>query len=225
MLNREQLSLHIRGPTWVKQLAVYVPTVSHPKHGNTAGFHGRRHGHQHLHQQVRDLRAPEAVRRAVGDVVSAEIDGFEVSWTNVYAGPDATTSVPAPIAAVPEMEHGTPLASANAISTEIQAPLYSPNLSIGTQTQTPQASPCPSIDIKTQILQPSLNTGISTETKILQSSPTSGTVAAEGSNNEGGSWTRQAYYNAAGGVSHGFTFLNHFGGSSGIPGTADGGDA
>lgn len=222
MLNQEKLSLHIRGPTWVKQLAVYVPTVSHPKRSNPASFHGRRHGHQHLHQQVRDLRAPEAVRRAVGDIVSAEIDGFEVSWTNVYAGPDATTSVPAPIAAVPEMEHGTPLASANTISTEIQAPLHSPNPSIGTQTQIPQSSPCPSIDIETQILQPALNTSISTETKILQSFST---VAAEGSSNEGGSWSRQAYYNAAGGISHGFTFLNHFGGSNGIPGTADGGDA
>ena len=40
-----------------------------------------------------------------------------------------------------------------------------------------------------------------------------------------GSWSRKAYYNADTGSSDGFTFLNHFGGTQGMPGTADGGPA
>ncbi|MCJ1266394.1 target of Sbf [Lobaria immixta] len=190
----EELSLHIRGPTWVKQLAVYVPTVSYPKRSNTAGFHGRRHGHQHLHQ----LRAREAAKRGVGDVVSATIDGQLVSWTNVYAGPaglGTATPVAKPFTSVPEMEPGAPLASASTIGTKIQVPPDPPNSITSTLGQIPQHS------------------------------PSSSTVAAEGSSKESGTWSRQAYYNAAGGVSDGFTFLNHYGGSSGIPGTADGGES
>ncbi|KAL9130502.1 MAG: hypothetical protein Q9217_001322 [Psora testacea] len=38
-------------------------------------------------------------------------------------------------------------------------------------------------------------------------------------------WMRQAYYNAEDGTSEGITFLNHFGGVKGIPGTAAGGPA
>ena len=38
-------------------------------------------------------------------------------------------------------------------------------------------------------------------------------------------WARQAYYNAADGTSQGITFLNHFGGVNGVPGTSTGGAA
>jgi len=41
--------------------------------------------------------------------------------------------------------------------------------------------------------------------------------------NGGGGWTREAYYNAAGGTADGVTVLNHFGGSG--SGTAAGGSA
>lgn len=40
-----------------------------------------------------------------------------------------------------------------------------------------------------------------------------------------GAWSRQAYYNANAGTVEGITFLNHFGGTDGIPGTVDGGPA
>ena len=42
---------------------------------------------------------------------------------------------------------------------------------------------------------------------------------------DSGSWTRQAYYNADASIAEGLTFLNHFGGITGIPGTAAGGPA
>lgn len=160
----------------------------------------------------------------MGDVVSVTMDGHLVSWTNVYAGPAAPTNVP-PVAAVPDMELSTPVASASVIDMGTQVSLLCPNSSIGTQTQIPQSSHISIINTDTQVLQPSSNSSISTETQILQTSPTSSTVATKGSDKEGVSWSRQAYYNAAGGISDGFTFLNHFGGSSGIPGTADGGEA
>ncbi|MCJ1428468.1 target of Sbf [Sticta canariensis] len=224
----EELSLHIRGPTWVKQLAVYVPTVSHPKRSDKAGFHGRRHGHQHLHRPdraLRDLRAREPAEGGVGDVVSVTMNGHLVSWINAYGGPVAASNLATPVTPLPEMEHGTPLASVSAIGTAVQVPLFSSISSIGAQTPISRSSRVSSIGAETQILRPSHNSSIGTETQSARPSPTSSTVAANGSNHEGGSWSRLAYYNAAGGVSEGFTFLNHFGGSSGIPGTADGGEA
>lgn len=39
------------------------------------------------------------------------------------------------------------------------------------------------------------------------------------------SWTRYAYYDAASGHANGFTFLNHCGGTEGMPGTSDGGSS
>lgn len=210
----------------MKQLAVYFPTVTHPKRSK-AGILGRHHAHQHLHQQNRalqDLRPREAARRGVGDVVSVTMNGQVVSWTNVYAGPADPTSLAAPVAAVPEMEIVTPWSSASVIGAGTRVPLFSPD-SIGNETESPQFSPMSNINTEAQILGPSPDSRISTETQILRPSSTSSSNTAKGSKKEVGSWTRQAYYNAAGGVSDGFTFLNHFGGLSGIPGTADGGAA
>ncbi|KAL8652865.1 MAG: hypothetical protein Q9210_002446 [Variospora velana] len=56
-------------------------------------------------------------------------------------------------------------------------------------------------------------------------SPVNPLPPAGGISDSGSSWSRQAYYNADTGSSDGFTFLNHFGGSQGKPGTADGGPA
>lgn len=51
------------------------------------------------------------------------------------------------------------------------------------------------------------------------------TTTSKDSGATSGSWTRQAYYDAAEGTTDGLTFLNHFGGTKGIPGTAAGGPA
>ena len=122
----------------------------------------------------------------------------------------ATSDLATPVTPLPETVHGLPLASESAIGTDVQIPLVSATSNTGTQTP---------------ISPSSHNSSITTETQSARPSPTSSTVAANGSNQQGGSWSRLAYYNAAGGVSEGFTFLNHFGGSSGVPGTADGGEA
>ncbi len=59
-----------------------------------------------------------------------------------------------------------------------------------------------------------------------QSSPTIAASSAMASSEaSSGYWARQAYYNAADGTSQGITFLNHFGGVNGVPGTSAGGAA
>ncbi|KAI1827149.1 putative TOS1-like glycosyl hydrolase-domain-containing protein [Xylaria intraflava] len=77
----EGLSLHFRGPIQLANVAVYTPGKS-KRDAPNAG-HSKRHGHQHLHKKYHEQQ--EA--RAVGDIVTATIDGQVVSWTNTYAGP------------------------------------------------------------------------------------------------------------------------------------------
>ena len=63
-------------------------------------------------------------------------------------------------------------------------------------------------------------------TPSLRGSPiTAASIAMASSEANSGSWARQAYYNAADGTSQGITFLNHFGGANGVPGTSAGGAA
>ena len=56
----------------------------------------------------------------------------------------------------------------------------------------------------------------------VASSPVSTT---ETTDNAGDSWVLQGYYDATGGIMNGLTLLNHFGGTRGISGTAEGGSA
>ena len=58
--------------------------------------------------------------------------------------------------------------------------------------------------------------------RTIAASPT---TASTESGSSGKSWTRHAYYNAELGQADGITFLNHFGGTKGVPGTAAGGPA
>jgi len=50
--------------------------------GQAMGATVHRHGHAHLHQK----KGEEAAKRAVGDVVTATIDGKIVTWVNEYDG-------------------------------------------------------------------------------------------------------------------------------------------
>lgn len=176
----QKLSLHIRGPTWLKQLAVYVPLSHYETIGKEvdkkSNFYGRRNGHQHLHKHNREAIKGQKrglANRAVGDIVSAIVEGQLVSWTNLYTAPATTTTV---AQALPEATfEKTKADSLSSAESRIYSPFPKPNVS-------------------------------DTLNSVKQD----------------GSWSRQAYYDAAAGVSDGFTFLNHFGGSKDIPGTADG---
>lgn len=194
----EELSLHIRGPTWLKQVAVYTPTtVANDKRSTKPNDHHRRHaaaaavhhhrGHQHLHHRhgkVEEVEESQLSKRAVGDLVSATIDGQLVSWINEYAGPGVATNAPV-VGAVDD----TSASASNADTTEdLETTSQSPTLSSTTPTSTSSSSTQPA------------------------------TATSDG-------WSRQAYFNAASGTAEGLSFLNHFGGTDGIPGTSAGGPA
>lgn len=172
--------MHFRGPTLLKQLAVYYPdTNSHGKRSSQSNINAHRHGHQHVHPLKRNHLMAE---RAVGDMVVATVDGQVVSWVNQYAGPGAA-----------------------------------PN--------TAAAQPPP---VQTTLAKSVGSPGQPSTTSVPTSSAASGStnpLPNSGDSSGSGSWSRQAYYNAETGASDGFTFLNHFGGAQGMPGTADGGPA
>lgn len=191
-----KLSFHFRGPTWLKQLAVYYPDASSNAKRSFAAdsVHGHRHDHQHLHRPKRDQAA---VERAVGDMVTATVDGQEVHWINQYAGPAASSSTAAGQPASLIASACPYCAVQTTISTFLDAASQSPATSIPASSATASASAKPPNPL-----------------------PVSGD-----SNGGSGSWSRKAYYNAEAGDSDGFTFLNHFGGTLGKPGTADGGPA
>ena len=144
-------------------------------------------GHQYLHNYHGKVKEE---KRAVGDVVSATIDGQLVSWINVYAGPGVATNTPAPGAV------DSTLASTSDGGTTEDADMP------------PQSS--------------TLSPTATTSTLSTSSSSTSSTLTLSATS-EG--WARQAYFNAASGTTEGLTFLNHFGGTDGIPGTSAGGSA
>ncbi|KAI5366472.1 hypothetical protein Slin14017_G041120 [Septoria linicola] len=92
----EEVSLHFRGPLELKQLAVYTPGSSSTKAASynraRRNAHERRHvahghGHAHLHHEREQKRDA-----ALGDLVTAVIDGKLVSWANDYSG--VATSAP-----------------------------------------------------------------------------------------------------------------------------------
>ena len=71
------------------------PNGHHRRHAAAAAH--RHGGHQHLHHrhgEVKGVEESQLSKRAVGDLVSATIDGQLVSWTNVYAGPGVATNAP-----------------------------------------------------------------------------------------------------------------------------------
>ena len=189
--------MHIRGPTWLNQVAVYVPTTTaDEKRSGEANSHYRRHvaaavhrhgGHRYLHEhhgKVRQVEESQLLKRAVGDLVSATIDGQLVSWANEYAGPGSATAAPVPEAV-----------------DDVNAPALSTSMTGGA-------------DLSSQRFT------LSSTTSTGASSSSTSTAAANSQ-----SWTRQAYFNAASGTAEGLTFLNHFGGTDGIPGTSAGGPA
>ncbi|PGH18505.1 hypothetical protein AJ80_04475 [Polytolypa hystricis UAMH7299] len=78
-----EVSWHFRGPLVLKQFAVYTLGSEEKKRNIKPSLHERRHGHAHLHKRKE--------KRAVGDIVTATIDGQVVTWVNEWAGGAAPT--------------------------------------------------------------------------------------------------------------------------------------
>ncbi|KAK2810865.1 hypothetical protein FQN49_008504 [Arthroderma sp. PD_2] len=83
----EEVSLHFRGPMNLHKLAVYNMGSEKPKRDLKPSIHERRHGHSH--QRFHE-------KRAVGDMVTATIDGKVVTWANDYNGGAPAAPTPAP---------------------------------------------------------------------------------------------------------------------------------
>ncbi|KAH6711442.1 putative TOS1-like glycosyl hydrolase-domain-containing protein [Leptodontidium sp. MPI-SDFR-AT-0119] len=81
----EELSLHIRGPAMIKQVAVYLPG----SHGDKVDK--RTHGHQHSHiKALYNIHYKDIAKK---DKVVATIDGQVVSWENNWFGPSADSTL------------------------------------------------------------------------------------------------------------------------------------
>ncbi|EEP76627.1 predicted protein [Uncinocarpus reesii 1704] len=73
-----EVSWHFRGPLHLKKFAYYT-LGGNDKRDAKPSFHSRRHGHGHFHRRAEE-------KRAVGDVVTATINGEVVTWRNDYNG-------------------------------------------------------------------------------------------------------------------------------------------
>lgn len=151
-----QLSVHIRGPTNLKQFAVYNLGAA-PRKAKRSSLkdegghvHARRHAAAHLqhhqrhqHHQHQDVHArgaePEPVFESESEMaggvgekekrevwVTATIDGQVVSWINNYFGPTPAPEAPAPPAPAPAPAAPTPEVVAPPPSPANEAPAASP---------------------------------------------------------------------------------------------------
>ncbi|KAK4897797.1 target of Sbf [Elasticomyces elasticus] len=102
----QELSFHFRGPIQLKQFAVYTPSGSSSK-ARRSDTHERRHAHGHGHAHLHHARDA-----AVGEMVTATIDGVVQSWINEYSG--VATSAPAAAPAEPSSDAATTTVAAAA---------------------------------------------------------------------------------------------------------------
>lgn len=151
-----------------------------------AHIHAIHHGpsvhaaHSRLHKHA---------ERAVGDVVTATIDGQVVQWVNEYAGPAAQPVSP-----------GNP-SKGDSSASQATSMVFGVNIPSSESTLPSSTAPTPHASLPSAT---SSRKAISTSAQVDASHST-------------GSWTRQAYYDAGEGVSEGLTFLNHFGQADSIP--------
>ncbi|KAI9732419.1 MAG: target of Sbf [Cirrosporium novae-zelandiae] len=81
----EEVSLHIRGPMRIKQIAVYTPSSDDESSKKRSIGRRRRHRRHHGHAHGKREAEPEP------DMVTATIDGQVVSWVNTYFGPTSAS--------------------------------------------------------------------------------------------------------------------------------------
>lgn len=174
---------------------MYVPSSSVNKRSDEEVPDGQEfHAHGHAIHHGSSVHAAHSrlhkhAERAVGDMVTATIDGQVVQWVNEYAGPAAK-----PVSPVnPSKGHGS-ASQARSIALSVTIPSSARKLPSST-APTPHSS-LPSA--------PSSHKAVPTSAHVDASPGT-------------GRWARQAYYNAGEGVSEGLTFLNHFGQADSIP--------
>ncbi|CAM1504307.1 Fc.00g018980.m01.CDS01 [Cosmosporella sp. VM-42] len=179
----QDLSLHVRGPFNLKEVAVYHLASDNKKRDLTPSshVHARRHGHAHFHEQRKHKRA---------EWITATINGQVVSWENNYFGP-ATEAAPAP--AVP-----TTKAVDNAAVPESEPTSVAPVAPAPSEAAPSEAAP--------SVAAPSKKASSSPKPKATSSSTPSSNTGA------GGDWDRTSYYNAEQQVADNIIFLGNYGG-------------
>ncbi|KAI9668975.1 MAG: target of Sbf [Trizodia sp. TS-e1964] len=89
-----EVAMVFRGPINLKQFGWYTgPTAPKAKRSEFHGNH-RRHAHQRFHEHRNEAR--DVHERALGDTVTATIDGKVQTWANDYGAGGATAAAPAP---------------------------------------------------------------------------------------------------------------------------------
>lgn len=171
---------------------MYIPSSAVAKRSNKDTLYERAHNHAIHHGSsvhAAHSRLHKHAERAVGDVVTATIDGQVVQWVNEYAGPVAQPVSP-----------GNP-AKGDSSNSQATVMALSVNTLFSASTLSSSTAPTPHSSLP---LATSSRKAVSTSAQVDASRSTS-------------SWARQAYYNAGEGVSEGLTFLNHFGQADSIP--------
>lgn len=195
----EQVSMHFRGPLALKQFAVYTPgSSSSSKKAKRSGM--KRHGHEHIEKHKRHIhQAPEAAneKRALGDEVIATINGQIVSWLNNYDGASTSSSAAA-----------TTTGAVDMVTATINGVVVSWVNSYAGAAATPTTL------ATSAAATTSSSSAVTNENLVnyLPTSSSSSSAAGAAETPTSGSWTRQAYYDAASGTADGVVFLNHMGG-------------
>ena len=123
-----KVSIHVRGPIWLKELAVYTPASTMSKrdilnHQHKDAYH--HHGSSHKQVQAQ-LHKHKLGKKALGDSVTATINGQVEHWINEYVGPAVSTH-PTTIAKPSPIFSRT--STATSIAVDIKVPASSSNVS------------------------------------------------------------------------------------------------
>ncbi len=171
---------------------MYIASSAVAKRSNKDTLYEHAHNHAIHHGSsvhAAHSRLHKHAERAVGDVVTATIDGQVVQWVNEYAGPAAQ-----PVSPDNPAKGDSSASQATIMALSVNIPSSASTLSSSTAPTPHSSSPSATSSRK----------AVSTSA-LVDASPSTGR------------WARQAYYNAGEGVSEGLTFLNHFGQADSIP--------
>lgn len=178
---------------------------------------GHQHGHQHAHGKFRKhvenhRRKSGEAKRAVGDLVTATMDGKVVSWINQYDG-SAPCAVPVTATidgSVISWTNGYcgPSTAESPPSTTLSAPQPV------TVTATRTVTVVDFVDVEL-VSAPSQQQGpASSILYSVSSAPTPALSLLPGEVTGSGAWVRDAYYNTDDQSASGIMFLNNMGGTN-----------
>jgi hypothetical protein len=210
-----QVSIHFRGPLYLKQFAGYAPNVAVEKRAVKTGPHFPHHAHQRFHGRKKSVvpshKHGHVQREAGTDWVTASIDGQIVTGVNNFT---TEASLLTSVVLAGQKEWVTATINGQIVSWVNN---YTPRTT-STSTPAPEINQMGTVVAALSSLSSSSFAPTSTPADINQM----GTVVAVSKNSKvntgtGSQWTRQAYYSAENQTAEGLVFLNNMGGvTSGV---------